>query len=57
MVGVNHHWSVLVTQDNTTLMVSMLQEELQDIMEELDTDKSGGVDFQEFLHFMTKYLP
>ena len=36
------------------MLTSQFQEELQDIMEELDTDKSGGVDFSEFLQFMTK---
>ena len=36
------------------ILKNYLQAELQDIMEELDTDKSGGVDFSEFLQFMTK---
>lgn len=29
-------------------------EDLKDLMEELDDDKSGGVEFNEFLKFMTK---
>ena len=29
-------------------------EDLKDLMEELDDDKSGGVEFPEFLKFMTK---
>ena len=36
------------------MLTSQFKEELQDIMEELDTDKSGGVDFSEFLQFMTR---
>ena len=31
----------------------MLQKDLGDVMEEIDTDKSGGIDFEEFLNFMT----
>ena len=32
----------------------MFQGDLEDIMEELDTDQNGGVDFSEFLQFMTR---
>ena len=28
--------------------------ELEDVLEELDVDKSGGVDFGEFLQFVTR---
>ena len=31
----------------------LLQKDLGDVMEEIDTDKSGGIDFEEFLNFMT----
>ena len=30
-----------------------LQKDLENIMEEIDTDKNGAIDFSEFLHFMT----
>merc|ERR1711971_892824 len=29
------------------------EKDLGDVMEEIDTDKSGGIDFEEFLNFMT----
>ena len=31
----------------------LLQTDLGAVMEEIDTDKSGGIDFEEFLDFMT----
>ena len=30
--------------------------DLRDIMEELDTSRSGGITFTQFLQFMTKYV-
>ena len=29
-----------------------VQRELEDVLEELDVDQSGGIDFPEFLQFM-----
>ena len=31
-----------------------VQRELEDVLEELDVDQSGGIDFAEFLQFMIK---
>ena len=31
---------------------SHVQTELEDVLEELDVDQSGGIDFAEFLQFM-----
>ena len=39
-----------------SMMISTLcvQRELEDVLEELDVDQSGGIDFAEFLQFMIK---
>ena len=46
--------SSLVFYLRESMMISTLyvQRELEDVLEELDVDQSGGIDFAEFLQFM-----
>ena len=48
--------SSLVFYLRESMMISTLcvQRELEDVLEELDVDQSGGIDFAEFLQFMIK---
>ena len=48
--------SRLVFYLRESMMISSLyvQRELEDVLEELDVDQSGGIDFAEFLQFMIK---
>ena len=48
--------SSLVFHLKESMMISTLyvQRELEDVLEELDVDQSGGIDFAEFLQFMIK---
>ena len=48
--------SSLVFYLRESMIISTLyvQRELEDVLEELDVDQSGGIDFAEFLQFMIK---
>ena len=48
--------SSLVFHLKESMIISTLyvQRELEDVLEELDVDQSGGIDFAEFLQFMIK---
>ena len=47
---------IIVFYLRESMMISTLyvQRELEDVLEELDVDQSGGIDFAEFLQFMIK---
>ena len=52
VASVNTLFSIVITINMASSF--HVQRELEDVLEELDVDQSGGIDFPEFLQFMIK---